>query len=141
MSLLYPLKFSIAVHSPIDGSVQNLLSFQEKFWRFPSWHHFCLFVSGWRAFNSFLVLTGLVWSRDSAVGITTAHRLDGIKVGVRVPVAARFFSMSSRPFLGPTQPLSHWVPGVTWRGVKLATQEYMDLYIHSPIRLHGVVHN
>jgi hypothetical protein len=54
-------------------------------------------------------LTGLVWSRNSVVGITTAYRLDGRKVGVRVPVAARFFSMSSRPVLGPTQPLlSSW---------------------------------
>jgi hypothetical protein len=32
-------------------------------------------------------------------------------VGVRVTVASRIFSSSSRPALGPTQPPIQWIPG------------------------------
>jgi hypothetical protein len=61
--------------------------------------------------------------------------------------------MSTRPVLGPTQPPIQWVqraflPEYRGRIVKLTThlqlvpsQEYVDLYIHSSIRLHGVVDN
>jgi hypothetical protein len=93
-------------------------------------------------------------SRDSAVGIATGYGLDGRGVGVRVPVGSRFFSTSSRPVLGPTQPPIQWVSGALSPGVKRPGREddhalpisakvekNVDLYIHSPIRLDGVVLN
>jgi hypothetical protein len=57
------------------------------------------------------------------------------------------FSKSSRPALGSTQP-TQWVPRALSLGVKRpgreanhSALENVDLYIHSPIRLHGVVLN
>jgi hypothetical protein len=65
-----------------------------------------------------------------------------------------FFSKSSRPTLGSTQPPIQWLPGALSPEVKLPArgadhsppgsdrgQENIDLYIHSPIRFHGVVLN
>jgi hypothetical protein len=64
-------------------------------------------------------------SRDSVVGIETAYGLDDRGVGVRVPVGPRifFFSTSSRPALGSTQPLIQWVPGALSTGVKRQGRE------------------
>jgi hypothetical protein len=58
----------------------------------------------------------------------------------------------SRTALGPTQPPIQWVPGVLSLGVKWPCCEadhsppssakvkgWVELYLHSPIRLHGVV--
>jgi hypothetical protein len=60
--------------------------------------------------------------------------------------------MSSRPVFGSTQPLNQWVPGALSPEVKrpgreaahsppvsAKVKENVDLYIHSPIRLYGVV--
>jgi hypothetical protein len=60
------------------------------------------------------------WSRDSAVGIATGYGLDDRGVGVRVPVGSRifFYSTSSRPALGPMQPLIQWVSRALSPGVK-----------------------
>jgi hypothetical protein len=43
------------------------------------------------------------WSRDSAIGIADGYGMDGLGVGFRVPVGAKFFSSSSPPdeFFGP----------------------------------------
>jgi hypothetical protein len=77
---------------------------------------------------------------------------------MRVPSPGRVknfhFSMSSRLALGFTQPPIQWVPGALSLGVKRPVREAdhsppasaevkknVDLYIHSPIRLHGVVLN
>jgi hypothetical protein len=57
--------------------------------------------------------------------------------------------MSSRPALGPSQPSIQWVPGVKAAGAwswsltssLCRSQENGDLYIQSPIRLHGVLLN
>jgi hypothetical protein len=88
--------------------------------------------------------------RDSSVGIATDYGLDFRGVGVRIPVGARFFFTSQRldrlcdlrgllssGYRGKAAgawswPLtSNYCPG----------QEYVDLYIHSNIRLDGVVLN
>jgi len=58
----------------------------------------------------------------------------------------------STPTLGPNQPLNQWVPGLLSLGVKrperkadhsppssAEVKECVELYLHSPIRLHGVV--
>jgi hypothetical protein len=62
------------------------------------------------------------------------------------------FTTASRTALGPTQPPIQWVPGVHSLGVKrpgreadhsprssAEVKELVELYLHSPIRLHGVV--
>jgi hypothetical protein len=95
-------------------------------------------------------------SRDSAVGIATGYVLDGRGDRVRVPGGARFFPsfMSSIPVPGLTQPPIQWVPEALSPGSEAATawswpltssycrgQEYVDLYIHFHIRLHGLLVN
>jgi hypothetical protein len=62
--------------------------------------------------------------------------------------------MLSRPVLGPTQPPIQWIQRALSPGVKrpgheahnspptsAEGQEYVALYIYTPIRLHGVVLN
>jgi hypothetical protein len=58
-------------------------------------------------------------------------------------------STSFRPILGPTHPVQ-WVPvalstGVKWRGGKLTIhlqpEPWIHIYIHSRMRLHGIVHS
>jgi hypothetical protein len=84
--------------------------------------------------------------RHSSVGIATA--------GVRFPAGARFlFSTKSTPAPWATSLLSNGYRGrfPRWlcsRGVKLSnhlhlatSSRVMELYFHSPLRLHGVVFN
>jgi hypothetical protein len=62
------------------------------------------------------------------------------------------FTTASRTALGPAQPLIQWIPGSLSLGVKrprreadhspppsTEVKERMELYLHSPKRLHGVV--
>jgi hypothetical protein len=62
------------------------------------------------------------------------------------------FTTASRTALGPTQPLIQGVKGALFLGVKrpgseadhspppsAEVKECVELYLHSPIRLHGVV--
>jgi hypothetical protein len=62
------------------------------------------------------------------------------------------FTTASRAALGSTQPPIQWVPGVLTLGVKrqgseadhsppssAEVKECVELYLHSPILLHGVV--
>jgi hypothetical protein len=92
---------------------------------------------------------GVNGSRDSVVGIATDCGLDDRGVGVLV--GSRISSSLHRPDrlwglpLGVPGALS---PGVKRQCVKLNThiqlvrsQENVDPYIHSPIRLHGIVLN
>jgi hypothetical protein len=96
-------------------------------------------------------------SRDSAVGTAIGYGLDGLRVGVRVPVESRIFlSTSSRIVLGQTQPPIQWVPGALSPGVKhpeheteadhssSTSAEIKNTWIYksiSPICLHGVALN
>jgi hypothetical protein len=59
------------------------------------------------------------------------------------------YSTVSRPALGPMQPPVQCIPGTLSPGVKrpgcevdlLPPSRMMDLYLHSPIRHHGIVLN
>jgi hypothetical protein len=95
----------------------------------------------------------LSYSPDSVVGIATGYGLDDEEVGVRVSVEARIFTSPCRPnrLWGPPNLLSNMYWGLfplalSGRGVKLTTHlqlvprsKYVDLYIHSSIRLHGTL--
>jgi hypothetical protein len=94
-------------------------------------------------------------SRDSTVGIATGYGLDDRGIGVRVLVKSRISSPPRRPdrFWGPPSllPITYrglFPGGLSVLGVKLTShlhlyrgKESVDLYIHSPIRLHGLVLN
>jgi hypothetical protein len=85
--------------------------------------------------------------------ISLGYGLDDRGSKVRLPAGLGFFlfTAASRTALGPTQPPIHWVPGTLHLGVKrpgreadnspssAEVKECVDLYLHSPIRLHGVV--
>jgi hypothetical protein len=93
---------------------------------------------------------------DSTVGIATGYGLDNIGDGVQVLVGSRIFTSPRRPdcLWGCTQPPILWVPRAFFLSGKTVGawswpltsnycqgQENFDLYIHSPIWLHGVVLN
>jgi hypothetical protein len=44
-----------------------------------------------------IIIIIIIISRDSSVSIAIGYGLDGRKVGLRVPVGARFFSSPQRP--------------------------------------------
>ena len=50
-------------------------------------------------------------ARDSSVGIATRYGLDG--PGNRILVEGRDFPHLSRQILGPTQPPTQWIPGLS----------------------------
>jgi hypothetical protein len=90
-------------------------------------------------------------SRDSSVGITNGYRLDDRGFRVRVPVGSRIFHVVQtgsgiHPTTYPMGTVGSF-PGGKAAGVwslpltsnKCRGQENMDLYIHSPIHLHGVL--
>jgi hypothetical protein len=95
-------------------------------------------------------------SRDSSVGKATGYGLDGRGVGSSSLGRGKIFllSTSSRPVVGPIHPTIQWVPGSSFKGGKAARawswpltsdycggQENVELYIDSPIHLHGVLIN
>jgi hypothetical protein len=100
----------------------------------------------------------MVWlplyvSRGTVVATATAYGLDDRGVGVRVPVKSRTFTSPYRPdrLWGSTALVFNKYRGL-FPGDKTARawswpltsnwyqgQENVGLYIHSPIRLHGVV--
>jgi hypothetical protein len=86
-------------------------------------------------------------SGASSVGIATDYRLDDRMIGGSLPAGAGNFSL-----LGPTQPPIQWVPAALSFRVKRPgretdhsppssgeVEECVELYLHSPIRLHGVI--
>jgi hypothetical protein len=93
----------------------------------------------------------LMQNRGSIVGIATGYGLDDQGVGVRAPVGARILSSPCRPDRPWSQLAFYpWLfPGGKEAGAwswpltskQCRRQENADLYIHSPIRLPGVVLN
>jgi hypothetical protein len=93
-------------------------------------------------------------SGDNSVGMATEYGLDERMIGVQIPAGAGNFSLRHRVQTDsgahPTSCLV--VNGALSLGVKrpgseadhsspfnAEVKEYLDLYLHSPIRLHGVV--
>jgi hypothetical protein len=71
--------------------------------------------------HKLFILSSLLTSPDSSVGIATGYGLDDRRVGVRVPVRSRISSAPRRPdrLWGPTEPFIQWVPAALSPGVKL----------------------
>jgi hypothetical protein len=88
-------------------------------------------------------------SRDNVVDIATGYGMDDRGVGVRVAVKNFLSPTSSRSTLGSTQPPILLSPGVKRPGCEAdhsppasaEIKKSVDIYIHYPIRLHGVVLN
>jgi hypothetical protein len=81
--------------------------------------------------------------RDNSVGIALGYGLDDRGARIRFPAETA---------LGPTQPPTQWVSGALSLGIKrpvrkadhspppsAEAKECVELYLHSPISLHGVV--
>jgi hypothetical protein len=94
-------------------------------------------------------------SRDSSVGIALCYGLEDRGSTVRFPAGTGNFSLhhtASRTALRPTQPPIQWMPRALSLGVKrpgretdhsppssAEVKEWVELYLHSPVRLNGVV--
>jgi hypothetical protein len=88
----------------------------------------------------------------SSVGMATGYGLDEQGFNTWWGLGIFPFDTMSRLALGPTQPPIHWVSGALSPGVKqlrheadcsppssAKVKEYVELYLHSPICLHGMV--
>jgi hypothetical protein len=102
-------------------------------------------------------LCGLYCMLRAMIAQSVWHWATGWTVGVlrfdsRLGLRIFLFTTASRTALGPTQPPTQWVLGVLSVAVKRPgreadhsssssadVKEYVELYLHSPIRLHGVV--
>jgi hypothetical protein len=94
-------------------------------------------------------------SQDRSVGRALGHGLGDRGSGVRFSgggLGIFLFTTVSRTALGPTQPPIQWETGALSLGVKRPgreayhslpsnadVKERVDIYLHSPIRLHGLV--
>jgi hypothetical protein len=90
--------------------------------------------------------SGTIFGRDWATGWTIGI----LRFDFRRRLGIFIFTIASRTSLGPTQLHNQWVPGALSLGVKrpgrevgppssAEVKEWVELYFHSPIRLHGVV--
>jgi hypothetical protein len=103
---------------------------------------------------SYILFNSPTKSRDSSVVIALGYGLDNRGSRVRFPVGAGNFSLHHRVQSGSgahPAPIQ-WVPGALSLGVKwpgneadhsfpssAEVKDFVELYLHSPIRLHGVV--
>jgi hypothetical protein len=112
-------------------------------------------ITTWVKQDYIRTTTPWIRSRYSIVGIATGYGKDDGGVGVRVPVGSRIFSPPRCPdwLWGPPNLLLNGYWGL-FPGSKLAgtcgwpltsseswDKENVDLYIHSPIHLHGIMLN
>jgi hypothetical protein len=96
--------------------------------------------------RSILILSYLIFSRDSSVGTALGYGLDdrGSRVDSRRELGIFLFTTASRTALGPTQPPVQWVSGALSVGVKrpgreadhsppysTEVKECVELYLHS----------
>jgi hypothetical protein len=84
-------------------------------------------------------------------GIALRYGLNDRRFESRQKLGIFLLTTASRPAVGPIQPPIQWVPGALYLGVKRpgreadysfpsrADVEWVELYFHSPTRLHGVV--
>jgi hypothetical protein len=109
------------------------------------------------SFSSFFTATSIIINNNNYYSyyyLALRYRLDDRGSRVRFPAEAGNFSLHQRVSnsLGPTQPPIQWVPGALSLGVKRPGREadhspsssaevkdWVELYLHSPIHLHGVV--
>jgi hypothetical protein len=135
-----------ADHSPLSGAeIKNAWSCSSTPpYVFTSW---CSIKQG----TSFHWVISLK-SRDSSVGIALGYGLDDLGSRARFPVGAGNLSLHHRVQNGSGAHPVQWAPGALSLGVKRSgreadhslpssaeVKECVDLYLHSPIRLHGVV--
>jgi hypothetical protein len=84
--------------------------------------------------------------------VATGRKMGCSRFDSRRGLGIFLFDTMSRPALWPIQPPIEWVPGVLFMGVKrpgreadhsspysAEVKEYVDLYFHFPIHLHGMV--
>jgi hypothetical protein len=76
------------------------------------------------------------WATDWTIGVLGFDSRQGLGIFL--------FTTASRTVLGHTQPPIQWVQGALSLAVKRPGREAdhspgMELYLHSPIRLHGAV--
>jgi hypothetical protein len=110
------------------------------------------FLTSWATISS---LNMALLHESSLVVISAQIRTIGVLGFDSQRVLGNFlFTTASRTALGPTQPPIQWLPGALSLEVKrpgretdhsppssAEVKECVELYFHSPIRLHGVVHS
>jgi hypothetical protein len=89
-------------------------------------------------------------SQEKSVSLVTVYRLHDWEIVINFLAEAEIylFSTTSRLALEPAQPLLQWIPGALSLEVKQPGHEAdysvpsspkLELYLHSPIRSHGMV--
>jgi hypothetical protein len=140
-------------HKIIKGCIINnfliLVPDGQIFSRDTPWGNWKTFISR-SSINTFKHTTH---DTDTSVGIALGYGLGDRDSTVRFPAGAgNFFHHRIQNGLGPTQPPIQWVPGTPSLGVKrlgreadhsypssAEVKEWVALFLHSPIRFHGVV--
>jgi hypothetical protein len=141
--------FPFIGHRNSDNNLESTFIISTKILRWYSiLYSFYIYINLMLNFTMIIIFG----SWDSVVGIATGYGLDDRRVGVRIPEGSRSFSSLRRPdrLWVPPSLLSNEYRGFfswgkaaetwSWPHLQLVPRSRkVDLYIHSPIRLHGVV--